>query len=156
MPVSVSLDYGPNPVRSWAFFTYSQEQCTIWADSKRSIAKSLQQIINSKVPFMEETECRGDGESPLPGTEAFLWSSSMQTGSHLLLYSRAKQSWEAAHLPERMILPFSLPGTQDIPITKNIFKKQSHSSPERFASEEKEPLDCYLKFTFFTTAHNLF
>jgi len=36
------------------------------------LLKAPKQIINSKVPFVEETKCRGDGEALLPGMEAFL------------------------------------------------------------------------------------
>lgn len=149
MPVSVSLDYSPNPVRSWAFFMCSQEWCMTWARS-RNIAKSPQ-TDNWFQGAIYADKSQWDREA------TGHWSSSMQTGPHLPWIQEVIRAGRQLVYQNAQSFPFSLLSTQDVPIRKKkMFKNQSHSSPQRFASQEKEPLHYYLKSTFFTIAHNFF
>lgn len=149
MPVSVSLDYSPNPVRSWASFMCSQEWCMTWARS-RNIAKSPQ-IDNWFQGAIYADKSQWDREATRH------WSSSMQTGPHLPWIQEVIRAGRQLVYQNAQSFPFSLLSTQDVPIRKKkMFKNQSHSSPQRFASQEKEPLHYYLKSTFFTIAHNFF
>lgn len=149
MPVSVSLDYSPNPVRSWAFFMCSQEWCMTWARS-RNIAKSPQ-TDNWFQGAIYADKSQWDREA------TGHWSSSMQTGPHLPWIQEVIRAGRQLVYQNAQSFPFSLLSTQDVPIRKKkMFKNQSHSSPQRFASQEKESLHYYLKSTFFTIAHNFF
>lgn len=149
MPVSVSLDYSPNPVRSWASFMCSQEWCMTWARS-RNIAKSPQ-TDNWFQGAIYADKSQWDREATRH------WSSSMQTGPHLPWIQEVIRAGRQLVYQNAQSFPFSLLSTQDVPIRKKkMFKNQSHSSPQRFASQEKEPLHYYLKSTFFTIAHNFF
>lgn len=110
MPVSVSLDYSPNPVRSWASFMCSQEWCMTWARS-RNIAKSPQ-IDNWFQGAIYADKSQWDREA------TGHWSSSMQTGPHLPWIQEVIRAGRQLVYQNAQSFPFSLLSTQDVPIRK--------------------------------------
>lgn len=120
-PVSVSLDYGPNPVRRWAFFTDSQEQCTTWAES-RSVAKNPQRDDQSQGAIYGD-KSQGRRWSH----QALKLPSEVAPRRQGLISPWIREVIRAGrlHSLQCMVLSFSLPSTQDMPIRKYVYLKNN-------------------------------